>query len=302
MTCPICDKAERVKEIYSSPYNSKGIKHYLTQFYMDQGSCDLSQVEPYQFELMKCQECELIYQKSVPNGEMLFELYEKWIDPVRALERDNNHLLDYRWQRMEETIQLIDHFDPLNPKELKVLDFGMGWGSLLHMFKSFGVEVYGLELSEARIKEGLKKGITVLKPEELELHDFDIIVLNDVLEHLTDPLEVLKSLVERLKPNGVMKLSVPNQDVFKKALNEMDWYAPRGTELNLNGISPLEHLNLFSEKSLLAISEKAGLKAINLNTSVKLKHNRIDKLKGIRSLYRKYFRGIRNTDLYFAKS
>jgi 2-polyprenyl-3-methyl-5-hydroxy-6-metoxy-1,4-benzoquinol methylase len=197
---------------------------------------------------------------------------------------------------------MIDHFNPKLIKNLKVLDFGMGWGSLLLMFKALGTQCYGMELSQARIKEAKAKGLQILSKEEVGNHEFDIIVLNDVLEHLTHPRETLAWLAKHLKTDGIIKISVPNAAVHKKALAAMNWHAPRGTELNLNGISPMEHLNLFSNKTLNIAAQQAGLKPIKLKSAITINAKRSLKSSPLKSLAREHIKRIKPTNLYFSKT
>ena len=78
------------------------------------------------------------------------------------------------------------------PIELQFLDFGMGWGKWCQMAKAFGCQVYGLELSKARIKYASSLGISVLSNEELNHYKFDYINADQVFEHITNPKNTLQ--------------------------------------------------------------------------------------------------------------
>lgn len=292
--CPACE-SESFKTIYSIPYDSDSLNHYLKEFYEPQGYYDPELLKTAQFELKECQLCELVFQSNVPNDFLLTELYDKWIDPDMALLRDRNLPLSYRIQRIEEVITILNHLEK-SSNQCDVLDFGMGWGSLCLQFKAMGANVFGTELSEKRIANAKKLGIPVIHFDE-DRQLFDFINTDDVFEHLTNPLEVLHLLKEKLKPNGIIKISVPNGDVAKHSLRKMNWYAPRGHQDNLNAVSPLEHLNCFTHRSLVKMAMAAGL--IEDKTIRKFSFSRKDPLETSRNLYRRFVRKIRPTVIYF---
>ncbi len=104
---------------------------------------------------------------------------------------------------------ILDYFKNIK-RELKFLDFGMDWGRWCLMSKAFGCDVYGTELSESRIKYGQSIGINVIDWDEISNFEFDFINTEQVFEHITSPLEILKYLSHSLKQHGLIKISVPD--------------------------------------------------------------------------------------------
>jgi 2-polyprenyl-3-methyl-5-hydroxy-6-metoxy-1,4-benzoquinol methylase len=103
-----------------------------------------------------------------------------------------------------------------------VLDIGGGDGAFLDLARSMGMKTYGLELNQAAAAIARTKGHFMLseKLESIpaaELHDrIDAITLFQVLEHVPNPHEFLSAVVERLRPGGLVIISVPNRNgVFK---------------------------------------------------------------------------------------
>lgn len=298
--CPVCEK-EKNKPFYSNSYESTAISNYLKAFYEPQGKIEFHYLKNATYSLIACSECKLIYQEHVPNDELLHVLYESWIDPELAFERNNNLGIEYRLLRFNEIIQIIDYFN--KPAiQLSVLDFGMGWSSYCKQLQSLDINVYGSELSKKRIENAKKHNIKVLTWEEIPNANLDFINTDDVFEHLTDPITVLTHLTRGLKKGGIIKISVPNGLVNLKAIKAMDWSAKRGTALNLNGVSPLEHLNCFFPTTLRKMTKIVGLNEISINSkrSVKLKDENI--LLKVKQFYRKHILGIKSTSLFFIKN
>lgn len=296
-SCPCC-QSSLVEQIYSKSYESNELVHYLKEFYLPQGTIDFSLLKDVDYVLMNCITCELVYQKNVPNDELLKILYDQWIDPDLALKRDNDLGLDYRLYRLNEIVKIIDFFS-IDSNKLEVLDFGMGWGSLCCQFKSLGVNAKGSELSIPRIENAKKNGIEVLTWEEIGKSKFHFINTDDVFEHLTEPRGVLKYLVDSLHSKGVIKISVPNGLVAKKTIEKMDWWAPRGTQYNLNAVSPLEHLNCFTPKSLIELTKHCGLKYIQIKEKRSIKDEKHLLINQLKDTYRRTVLGIKYTNMYF---
>jgi len=108
---------------------------------------------------------------------------------------------------------------PLDAK--KVLDVGCGCGTLDSVLRKKGIEVIGIERCEELCKEAKGKLSQVFSAdiEKFEIPFskgyFDCIIYGDVLEHLIEPLVVLKKHKEYLKADGCVIASIPNVRYYK---------------------------------------------------------------------------------------
>lgn len=91
-----------------------------------------------------------------------------------------------------------------------VVDFGSGGGFLLHNLP--GRIKLGVEINEvARKESSLKAGIDAFESvEDLSDGCADVIVSNHALEHVHSPLDTLKALRRKLKPDGRAVFVVPH--------------------------------------------------------------------------------------------
>ncbi len=115
-----------------------------------------------------------------------------------------------------------------NLKEAKVLDIGCAYGIMLQKFpKHF--EKYGIDISQFAIEKAKQRlpdaTLKVTGAEEkfpFQDNFFDIIICNDVIEHIEKPDLLLKNIHQVLKPGGILYINTPNlnwvrRKIFAKA-------------------------------------------------------------------------------------
>lgn len=141
-----------------------------------------------------------------------------------------------------------------------VLDYGCGAGQSLLELEKLGAIAYGIEADPnvRQVAEALKLRIHVgsIDDEPFPGVQFDLIVLNQVLEHLPDPEQTFAKLARRLKPNGRVVLSFPNSSslycrVFGRAW--INWHIPY-------------HLHHFNPHSARLFVRRCGFRVASLRT------------------------------------
>lgn len=297
LQCPVC-QSDNLKVLYTESYESDLIKNYLDDFYNPQGGVEHEYLVGTDFSLQKCSNCDLVYQENVPNDDLMFRLYEQWIDPNIVCEARDKLPLWYYESYANQLLDLVSFFNK-PPNNLEYLDFGMGWGKWCLMAKAFGCQVYGLELSKERIAYAKRNGIKVLDETDLNTHQFDYINTDQVFEHIPNPLQVLHDLVALLKPEGIIKISVPNGNQVEHLLETMDWSAKKGHQNSLNVVAPLEHINCFKTKTIMILAEACNLELIEVPRARQNYRSKTDFLK---KLIKKMIRTKpKSTNLYFRK-
>ncbi len=141
------------------------------------------------------------------------------------------------------------------PTPGKVLDIGCSNGTMLDIFKTDGWETWGVEPSEnaeIAIDKGHKVFQTVFEKVNFPTK-FNLIVMNHTLEHLENPLAVVKKAYSLLEKDGILLVDVPNFDSLSSNMMGKYW----------THLLPLEHNFQFTRKSLEKIFEKAGLKIVD---------------------------------------
>lgn len=254
--CPACLSAS-LSVVYEEPYTGKGMQTYLARHY--EGHAGRA-ADSGVYALARCNKCSLVFQRQVPEGALLEEIYNSWV-PGTELEREHrNYSLDeYRY--LAEQVQfIIQHFG-LAPGELDALDFGFGWAHWSKMAMGFGCNVWGVELSEERARHGRSAGLRVVGLGDLPARRFRFINTEQVFEHLTEPRLVLEKLRDALSGDGIIKISVPNAVGALKKISEGKNFGALSVNDQMP-IAPLEHINAFSHESLVAFGKEFGLKPL----------------------------------------
>jgi hypothetical protein len=109
-----------------------------------------------------------------------------------------------------------------------------------------------------------RSAIPVLSWEEIAYHRFDLVNTEQVFEHLVDRYATVLHLARSLLPGGLLKISVPPSGDIQRRLRANDWKAPKSTRNSLNAVAPLEHVNCYAVRSLLALAERVGLEPASL--------------------------------------
>lgn len=109
-------------------------------------------------------------------------------------------------------------------KEQKLLDVGCGISTISLRCKERGFNVYGIDFSSVAIEKAREKGINVLKADldkdgiQFEDAFFDVVWAGDILEHVFDPIFLLKEISRVLKQTGKLIISTPNDlNLFTRA-------------------------------------------------------------------------------------
>lgn len=143
----------------------------------------------------------------------------------------------------------------------RLLDVGCARGHLAGLLMSRGWDVTGIEADASDAAEARSRGVKVIETTaEVAFADitdkFEAMVFADVLEHMADPLKVLRMALEHLQPDGRVIISIPNVahlTVRAQILLGRFNYADRG-------IMDRTHLRFFTRKTLMGMMNDAGFK------------------------------------------
>ncbi len=168
------------------------------------------------------------------------------------------------------------------PADAKIiLDLGCGAGAFAAGLKqnSGQLEIWGVEMCPEAAKlagevldEILVGDILTVLP-DLPLGRFDCIVLNDVLEHVVHPEEILRRIKPLLTPSGRVVASIPNVRHFFNILNLVVHGRWDYTD---EGILDRTHLRFFTRRSMKRMFQECGyrvdnMQGINATASLKFK-------------------------------
>lgn len=135
----------------------------------------------------------------------------------------------------------------------RLLDVGCGSGGFARMAHQAGFDVVGVEpfsLGHPVQEPGLKLIRATFEDCAPTLGQFDVITMWHVLEHLSDPLSVLRPLLDHLKPGGRLVVSVPNFKSWQGRLFRGGWFH----------LDPPRHVTHFDRDTLGALFDRLDLR------------------------------------------
>lgn len=209
--------------------------------------------EPRIFDLTKCRYCQVVHFNPIPTKQELTEYYSRfYYDYDNHKEEGRGMVFADRLNRMNATGNF--------------LDIGCSSGFFLYGIKNKTAwNVFGTEYSDNAVRFAQRE--LSLDVRQGEIYDvgfpgdfFDFIHMEDVLEHVSDPLKVLNECRRILRPNGTFHLSVPNgiTDLREKVRFYEKYDRPAFVRVG--------HIFYFAPKTLEYMFEKTGFRVINAKT------------------------------------
>lgn len=201
-----------------------------------------------------CTSCALVSTYPLPDSETIDAHYKN------KFKKGNYQLLqEYAGQYAriyEDFVRILGDRLQLygrNYQQLRLLDVGCFTGEFLEILHKYGVDVYGLELQEEAVELASKKLPGRIFKADVFSRNFpqiqcDVVTLMGVIEHVTDPVKLLTRSSELLRKDGILMLQTPNSRSSLARVMRKYWPP----------FAPVEHIHLFSRKSLENLLKKLG--------------------------------------------
>lgn len=196
--------------------------------------------------IYRCSHCTLEFLRPL----VLTEADERKMESVDDAEMFNSTLLRTLHERLIICPEITKVRKLLGRNDFSMLDIGCGTGWISRIWADTGARVTGLEPSHPRAEIARQRGLRVLScyAEELDIDEnFDLIVIRHVVEHLEDPVKILRNLVPRLTPNGLLLIIAPNIDCIGRKIFDTNW----------TWVLPW-HCNFFNPRSLSTLLNSCG--------------------------------------------
>jgi SAM-dependent methyltransferase len=151
------------------------------------------------------------------------------------------------------------------------IDIGSGIGYSLKVAQELGWHALGIEpsvileeysrnmLNLDTINGYLSKDIIATIQSKLPFDFADYILIDNVLEHIPEPVEFLQNALTLLRPGGLLLIAIPPVDWLRLGLASIPSIRQNSMSAQINLFyDPEQHVNYFSRKAMKILTEKVG--------------------------------------------
>ena len=238
--CPICKNFKK---------NTIFLKENIKKSEINKYSFSSRKIPEFMnFELVKCEKCSLIFANKIPNFKKIRKLYNEtdFVSEQDALDASQTY---FEYLKGNLKLKIRNN----------ALEIGTGSGIFLYYLKKLGfVKVFGIEPSKKAInladKEIKKKILNGMFEEtKVKKNFFDLICCFMTMEHVYNPNKTLaKSYLSLKKGGNIAIIAHDSANILHKILGKK------------SPIIDIEHLQLFSKKSITFALKNNGFKNIKI--------------------------------------
>lgn len=162
----------------------------------------------------------------------------------------------HRHFRFPEYIKLIADVQKIAPAPRRWLDVGCDHGFFLDEVRRYGYTAAGVEVAQQPRRYAQEIGLNVFERLDDVTDTYDIVSLWHVLEHIPTPLEFLTKIHDRMSPDGVLRIRVPDAGSLPSRLLSSSWI----------WFQPHHHVVHYTTSVLHRVVTAAGFDIVRLRT------------------------------------
>lgn len=230
------------------------------------------------YDIVTCVECGCDYVTNPPDAKALQDYYgrEAWFE---GGEHGGYQNYDAQTQDSVDAIRdlLMQISNVLPDQKGSLLDVGCGYGSHLQVAADLGWRCFGVELSEHARSVAIERlgdaATLVADTAELIPHPFDVILMLDVIEHVSDPYKIFYQLfaLGAIQPHTRVIISTPNAGSLEALSDPAQWTYRH----------PPSHLTYFTKNSLQSFFQALRFTSIQIQGQHLLSSSTADEDPGI---------------------
>jgi 2-polyprenyl-3-methyl-5-hydroxy-6-metoxy-1,4-benzoquinol methylase len=145
----------------------------------------------------------------------------------------------------------------------RLLEVGCGAGDTLKLAADMGWQAEGIDVDSRAVINARNKGLTVhlgqLADQRFREESFDLVLMNHVIEHVHDPLALLRECRRVLRDQGRLLIFTPNTESWGHQRLAVDWM----------GLDPPRHLMVFNARTLSRMASDEGFTQMRHSTTTR---------------------------------
>jgi SAM-dependent methyltransferase len=243
----------------------------------------------YDFGIVICAQCGFVFVNPGLEDTSLIALYDQdyyrgegfdccasYLSQTDEVQEHPCYRSDHIASRLAALLRRVG----VSGKDL--LDVGCGLGNFVKEFNQLGFHACGIETSSFAVQKCRDQGLDVIEgqisADGFGGRKFDVITLFEVIEHLSDPMSVIKQAALLLKPGGVIHVQTGNVDHAFSYLRRIDRAVrclgsrEAHAENRSRMFDPIHwgyfslegHVSYFSPRTLAYLYKKCGLEPVPL--------------------------------------
>jgi 2-polyprenyl-3-methyl-5-hydroxy-6-metoxy-1,4-benzoquinol methylase len=190
---------------------------------------------------VKCQNCHLVSVDPVPSAAQMQARADFWAEQYHKTPQkvDQHYSRPFQQVAFGATLQRLERYRQCG----RLLDVGCGIGGFVHAAEAVGWESYGVDISpsvEIARAHGLKVLRSTLESAGFQDEYFDAVTLLDVIEHISNPRDLIREAARVLRPGGCLYLLTPNLESLSARILQSSWET----------LEPQDHLALYTQATL----------------------------------------------------
>ncbi len=208
------------------------------------------------WHIVRCPSCKLMAVENMP-----VDLSPYYSEGYFTGDVTLDGYIDYDLDKEVTKKTYLDYLDVIEKYiqkqgQISMFEVGCATGFFMDLARQRGWQTEGIDISEYAVKKAREKGLAA-SATTLESYQsakkFDVIVMQDLIEHVKDPVDVINRAKNLLAENGLLLFTTPDAGSLWARVWNKKWHA----------FVPPQHLFYFSAKNLGSILEKNGFQVIN---------------------------------------
>ena len=234
------------------------------------GSEDFKLLKKASYSFGKCRQCGLYFLNPFPefDKQELEAFYHNYDFNQGYIQDFADYEEDFKIS-LKKKLRVASAFNKylVAGNRIRLLDIGCGSGLYVKAANYLGLMGLGVDVDKDACQFGRSLGLKIFQGELSEAafpdEHFDVILIKQVLEHISSPVDFMREVNRILKYRGLCIIDVPNQAGLIPKLKVL---VNRPRE-EYGFLQPLKHLYAFNRKSLAYLLVKTGFSVKKVITS-----------------------------------